>query len=104
MTVELLIDGQQIICQENITILEAAKRADISIPTLCHIKGKRADQPCEVCAVEVKGRDGFIMSCSEDIAQGMDVSTDSPALRAHRKKGSPISLPFILVIVKRPAI
>jgi formate dehydrogenase major subunit len=57
MSLNLIIDGQEIVAQDGIIILEAAKRAGISIPTLCHVQEKDAFRPCEVCAVEVKGQD-----------------------------------------------
>ncbi|HID03443.1 MAG TPA: hypothetical protein EYP18_09590, partial [Desulfobacterales bacterium] len=45
-TVTLNINGNEVIAEKGLTILEVAKRSDIKIPTLCHIKGKPADNPC----------------------------------------------------------
>ena len=42
---KITINGMEIIALEGITILEAAERAEIYIPTLCHVKGKNADNP-----------------------------------------------------------
>ena len=57
------INGNSITAEEGITILEAAERSDIYIPTLCHVEGKKAENPCELCCVEVVGRDGLVRAC-----------------------------------------
>lgn len=86
MSLSISINGQNIVAQEGITILSAAKRAEINIPTLCHVKGIEEDRPCEICVVEVSGRDGFVLSCSELITDGMVITTESKALSEHRKQ------------------
>ena len=42
---KISMNGMEIIAQEGITILEAAEQAEIYIPTLCHVRGKNADNP-----------------------------------------------------------
>lgn len=86
MSVSISINGQSIVAQENITILEAAKRAEIKIPTLCHLKGIAEDRPCGICVVTVSGREGFVLSCSEVIAEGMEITTESKELSEQRKQ------------------
>ncbi len=86
MSVNLVIDGKELIAQEGITILEAAKRAEIQIPTLCFVKGKALDQACELCVVEVEGTAAFVRACSTPIHEGMQVTTLSPALSKHRQE------------------
>jgi len=82
----ITINGQNIIAEAGITILEAARRAGIQIPTLCHVGGKNSEIPCELCCVEIAGRDGLIRSCDSKIAEGMEITTDSKAAVEHRKK------------------
>ena len=53
--VNLTIDGKHIAVKEGTTILEAAKKAHITIPTLCKWKGLNEIGACRVCVVEVKG-------------------------------------------------
>lgn len=86
MTVNLVIDGQDIVAQSGITILEAAKRADISIPTLCYVKGKFPERACELCVVEVEGDKDFQRSCMITIKEGMRIITQSAALSKHRQE------------------
>ena len=65
MSVNLIVDNQEIVAQEGITILEAAKRAEISIPTLCHVKGKFPEKACELCVVEVEGDPGLLIATEQ---------------------------------------
>jgi formate dehydrogenase major subunit len=82
----ITINGNTIIAEEGITILEAARRAEIQIPTLCFVDGKNSEIPCELCCVEVAGRDGLVRSCDTLIAEGMAITTDSKPVIEHRKK------------------
>ena len=85
-TVTLNINGNEIVAEKGLTILEVAKRADISIPTLCFVDGKPTDKPCEVCVVEIAGQDDLVCSCNTAAVDGMDVQTDSEAVVAHRQE------------------
>ena len=83
--VTLNINGNEIVAEAGLTILEVAARSDISIPTLCHIKGKPSDSPCELCMVEVEGQDDLMRSCVTLARDGMIVLTDSEAVVTHRQ-------------------
>jgi len=83
-TVTLTINGAEIVAEAGLTILEVARRADIHIPTLCHVPGKPADTPCQMCMVEIEGQEGLIRSCVGLAKDGMVISTDSPQVVAHR--------------------
>ncbi len=85
MSINLTIDGLEITAQAGITVLEAAKRADIYIPTLCQVGGKQAEHPCELCVVEVDGGTDPLRSCVIPIKEGMKVVTSSETLTEHRK-------------------
>ena len=85
MPVNIVIDGQEIVAQDKITILEAAKRSDISIPTLCYVKGKFPERACELCSVEVDGENGLLRACMTLVKEGMRITTNSPALTKHRQ-------------------
>lgn len=72
------------------TILQAARQADIDIPTLCymnleHLGITNKVSSCRVCMVEVVGRPRLVTACSEVLMDGMEVRTDSArAIRARR--------------------
>ena len=54
--VTLTIDGESIKVKEGTTILQAAKKAGIDIPTLCFLKDINEVGDCRMCIVEVEGR------------------------------------------------
>ena len=45
------------------TILEAARKAGITIPTLCYLKDINAIGACRICVVEVQGARGLCAAC-----------------------------------------
>ncbi len=83
--IEVTLNGTQVQAEAGITILELARRNGIEIPTLCHDEELKPFGSCWVCAVEVKGRRGFVTSCGTIITPGMEISTDSEDIRAARK-------------------
>jgi len=76
--IELNINGQPCAAEENETILAAAKRAGIRIPTLCYMENLPPSGACRVCIVEVEGARGLIPSCAFPVEEGMEVQTRSP--------------------------
>ena len=67
------INGLEVVAEEGIAILEAAKRAEIHIPTLCQVKEGTSDIPCGLCVVEVEGRPNLAPSCCTPATEGMVV-------------------------------
>ena len=83
--VNLKINGISVSVPENYTILQAAKEANVEIPSLCYLKDVNCIGACRVCVVEVKNRRGLIASCVYPVEEGMEVFTNTPAIRASRK-------------------
>ncbi len=81
---KIAINGMEITAQDSITILKAAERAGIYIPTLCHVRGKNSDKPCGLCVVEVEGTATPVRACETKILDGMRISTDSETLKEMR--------------------
>ena len=52
----ITIDGKEIEVDSSLTILEAAQKADIKIPTLCYLKEVNEIGACKMCVVEVEGK------------------------------------------------
>ena len=76
--INLTIDGQKVIVPKGTTILNAAKKAGIDIPTLCFLKDINEVGDCRMCIVEVEGRRGFATSCIQTVEEGMVVHTHTP--------------------------
>ncbi|WP_299024680.1 formate dehydrogenase subunit alpha [uncultured Thermanaerothrix sp.] len=83
--VTVTIDGKKIEVPEGMTVLEAAAQAGITIPTLCYHKDLSPHGGCRLCVVEVKGARTPLASCTLPVNDGMEVTTESPALHESRR-------------------
>jgi formate dehydrogenase major subunit len=83
--ISLTIDGRQVSVPPGTTVLDAARQLDIRIPTLCHVPGLEPASSCFVCAVQVKGNRSLSPSCAMPAAEGMEVDTNSEAVRGARR-------------------
>lgn len=108
--IKLTINGEEVQAAEGATILQAAQQASIYIPTLCShpdlppssgMKGQQAVfrggnliqnddvekqfEGCQLCLVEVEGKEGFSKACSTPVSAGMVIKTDSPQLKGIRQ-------------------
>lgn len=84
--VQITIDGVSLSVDEDLTILEAAKTADIDIPTLCYLKDVNEIGACKMCVVEVEGKDNLVTSCNTKIKDGMVINTKSEKVINSRKQ------------------
>jgi len=95
-TITVNINSYEIVAEQGLSILEIAQRSDISIPTLCYIKGTISKNRCEVCVVEIKDyhkyglkqsldTDGVFCACATIAQDGMVIFTDSDIVRNHRQ-------------------
>ena len=83
--IHLTIDGNPVEVEEGMTILEAAKKVNINIPTLCFLKDINEMGECRMCLVEVEGRRGFATSCIQKVEEGMVVHTNTAQLIEARR-------------------
>ena len=110
-TVKLTINEQEVEIESGKTVLEAARSADIYIPTLCHhpdlppakggrpaaavyqgevkIENSMPDEPdkgCGLCVVEIEGESDLVGSCATPVRDGMVVFTENDRVQAKRKE------------------
>lgn len=83
--VNLTINGIPVCVPKGSTILEAARCAGISIPTLCYLKEINEIGACRICVVEVKGARSLVASCVYPVSDGMEVFTHSAKVQEARK-------------------
>ena len=83
--VNLKINNLPIAVEEGTTILEAAKKLNFRIPTLCHHPDLTVAGNCRVCVVEIKGARLLAASCATPVSEGMEVMTNSEKVRIARK-------------------
>ncbi|MBE6686627.1 MAG: 2Fe-2S iron-sulfur cluster binding domain-containing protein [Ruminococcaceae bacterium] len=84
-TVNIKINGRDYAVPANSTVLEACRAAKIDIPTLCYMKDINEIGACRLCLVEVKGARGPVAACVYPVNEGMEVLTNTPAIRKARK-------------------
>ncbi len=83
--IKLTIDGKEVEVKKGVSVLTAAREANIDIPTLCFLKEINAAGDCRMCIVEIEGRRGFVPSCITKAEEGMVVKTNTPEINEARK-------------------
>ena len=83
--IKVTIDGVQVEVPEGSTALEAARAANIDIPTLCYLKDINEIGACRMCLVEVKGARSLQAACVYKVSDGMEIFTNTPTVREARK-------------------
>ncbi len=82
---KITIDGREVQVDAGTTILDAAGKLGISIPTMCHLQGREATTSCMVCVVKVAGVNGLVPACGTIVRDGMQVESDSEEVFDARK-------------------
>jgi len=84
-TVTLEIDGRTVTVPEGTSVMRAAADNGTAIPKLCATETLTAFGSCRLCLVEIEGRKGYPASCTTQVAAGMKVKTQTPALGRLRR-------------------
>ena len=84
-SVNLKINNIPVSIEEGSTVLDAAKKLDIQIPTLCHHDDLCIAGNCRVCVVEQKGSRTLVAGCATPVFEGMEIQTNTSQVRAARK-------------------
>ena len=87
-TVNIKINGVDYAVAKGSTVLEAAKAANIDIPTLCYLKDINEIGACRLCLVEVSegGRPyRLVTACVYPVTEGMSILTNTPRIMKSRK-------------------
>ena len=80
----IYINGVTVEADEGATILSAAVRAGVKIPTLCFLKDVAPGGRCGVCEVEANGEK--VRACVFKVKEGMQIFTDTQPVKAARKE------------------
>ena len=81
----VVINGESYQVEDGITILEAARKNGIDIPTLCYLKECSNVGKCGVCAVEVEGKNNLSLACLTKVEEGMVIRTDTDNVKGRIK-------------------
>ena len=82
---EITINNRSTEVPEGTTILDAARKAGVQIPTLCNLEHHAPQGACRVCVVEVEGARTLQAACATPVRDGMVVNTTSKRVRAARR-------------------
>ncbi|MEO1244294.1 MAG: formate dehydrogenase subunit alpha [Pseudomonadota bacterium] len=85
LSVSLEIDGQPVSVPAGTSVMRAAAEAGVSVPKLCASDSLEPFGSCRLCVVEIEGRKGFPASCTTEVAEGMRVNTQTPAVAKLRR-------------------
>jgi ferredoxin len=82
---KITIDGREVEVDAGATILSAAEKLGISIPTMCCLRGREATTSCMVCVVKVVGVNGLVPACGAIVRDGMQVQNNCEEVVEARK-------------------
>jgi len=88
--IKVTIDGKEVLVPQGSTVLDAANKVGIHIPTLCHLdlhdtKMVNQSASCRVCVVEIDGRRNLAPSCATPATDGMVIKTNTMRVLEARK-------------------
>jgi bidirectional [NiFe] hydrogenase diaphorase subunit len=81
----LTIDGKDLSARADETIIEVCRENKIPIPSLCYLDGLSVWGACRLCLVEVVGQSRLFAACSTQVAEGMQVLTNTERLQRYRR-------------------
>ncbi len=83
--VNIVMDNRKLQVPANYTVLQAARDANIDIPTLCFLKDINEIGACRMCVVEIKGARSLQAACVYPVSEGLEINTKNAAVREARK-------------------
>ena len=98
-----IIDGEPVQVSGGQTVLDAARKAGIYIPTLCHLDKLKSYGGCRLCMVDINGWKGFPTACTTPLEGGMEIRTKTPELQKLRAEILELTLsehPYTCLVCK----
>ncbi|MEF3245193.1 MAG: formate dehydrogenase subunit alpha [Caldisericaceae bacterium] len=90
--VNVKINGKNYQFPRGKRILDACKDVGIEIPTLCYLEGIAEEGSCGMCVVEVKGSKTLQRACITEVAEGMEITTNSQIVEEARRMNLELAL------------
>jgi len=82
--VTLTIDGRTIQAAPGTLLIDAAKHSGIEVPSFCYYEGLTLAAACRMC-LEIEKMPKLMTACTQPVAEGMVVRTETPQVAAARK-------------------
>ena len=83
--VDVTFDGVEHRAFADETVMEAARRLDVDIPSLCYLPGLSVWGGCRLCVVQIAEDHRLRPACGTPITPDMEIKTSTPEIRAHRR-------------------
>ena len=83
--IKLKVNGLPVEVPEGTNLLNAAKQAQVKIPSLCYHPDLPAWAACGICVVKVKGLNKLVRACTALAAEGQEITTHDTELHAIRR-------------------
>jgi len=81
----ITIDGREVEVAGGATILDAAQKLGIEIPTMCFLQGYKPSTSCMICVVKVNGSANLVPACGAIVKDGIQVDSNTEEVREARK-------------------
>ena len=82
---QVTINNQALEFPAGLTILEALRKIDVDLPTVCHDDRLKPTGACRLCSVEIAGWSHYVTACNTPLANGMSIQTHSPGVEEVRR-------------------
>ena len=82
---KVFIDQREVDVPAGTTLVEAARRLGIEIPTLCYLEGCEPATSCLVCMVKVQGQNKLVPACATRVSDGMRIESETPEVHQVRR-------------------
>src|SRR5712671_8148815 len=83
--VTLTVDGKKITAPAGSLLIEACKNVGIEVPSFCYYPGLTLQGACRMCLIEVEKAPKLQTACTQVVAEGMVVRTNTEPVRNARK-------------------
>jgi NADH-quinone oxidoreductase subunit G len=83
--VNFTVDGKKLTAPAGTLLIEACKSAGIEIPAFCYYPGLSLQAACRMCVVRIEKMPKLQTACTTPVAEGMNVTTESPEIAQARK-------------------
>ena len=84
--IKVTVDNITVTVPEGTTLLDAAHKAGIDIPTLCYLRDVNEIAACRMCVCEVEGARALVAACVYPCTDGMVAHTNTEKIKAYRRK------------------
>ena len=94
-----MIDGRMVQVDEGTTVLNAARKVNVIIPTLCHHEALKPYGSCRLCMVEIvqNKRRRLVTSCTFPVGAGMEIITETSRVKRQERRLLSCFWPVVLM-------